>query len=119
MKAFKNYESFDESRSFQAWIYMVAKNHLLNYYRTRGREVDLNCALDLSSEVLQKINTSIEAERIMEYIEKLDNYSKELVIMKYVDELDNKEIAEILGKEVNAVRVQLSRALCKLRQDLK
>lgn len=119
LKAFKSYESFDETRSFQSWIYRVAKNHLSNHYRTRGREVELECALDLSVETLQKINTNIESERIMREIEKLDNYSKEVVVMRYVDELDNKEIAEILGKEVNAVRVQLSRALGKLKEDLK
>ncbi|MDA3840151.1 MAG: RNA polymerase sigma factor [Patescibacteria group bacterium] len=118
LKAFKSHDSFDETRSFQSWIYRIAKNHLLNHYRTRGREVDLESALDLSVETLQKINTSIEVERIMKHIGKLDDYSREVVIMRYVDELDNKEIAEILDKEVNAVRVQLNRALNKLREDI-
>jgi len=119
LKAFKAYDGFDEARSFQAWIYRIAKNHLLNYYRANGREVDLECAIDLSIETLQSINTNIETERIMRHIEKLDSYSKEVVIMRYVDELEYGEIAEILDKEVNAVRVQLSRALGRLKEELK
>jgi len=119
LKAFKNFETFDQTKSFQAWIYTIAKNHILNYYRTRGREVDLESALDLSSNSLQKIDVNLESERVLKCINELDDCSKEIIILRYVDELDNKEIADILGKEVNAIRVQLSRALGKLREKIK
>ncbi|PLX20869.1 RNA polymerase subunit sigma-24 [Candidatus Parcubacteria bacterium] len=118
LKAFKAYDNFDESRSFQSWIYAIAKNHLSNYYRTRGREVDIENALNLSCETLEKINTKIEAEELFSEIDKLDSYSKEVIILKYVDELSTKEIAELLEKEVNAVRVQLSRAIAKLKEQV-
>src|SRR6056297_1297796 len=33
LKAYKHFDSFDQSQSFQAWIFSIAHNHLANYYR--------------------------------------------------------------------------------------
>lgn len=118
LKAFKNYDKFDQDRSFQAWIYRIAKNHLSNHYRCSGRETDLSQALDFSVESLEKINTNIETEKVLVCLEDLDAYSKEIIVMKYIDELDYKEMADILDKDVNALRVQASRALAKLKEKL-
>ena len=41
LKAFRKFDTFDRARSFQAWIYTIARNHLYNYYRQAGRELEL------------------------------------------------------------------------------
>lgn len=119
LKALKNFQDFDQSRSFQSWIYAVAKNHLLNHYRTVNRETDLELAEKLDSSELSQIENKLELEEIFSVINQMENYHREVLILRFADGFDNKEIAEILDKDEGAVRTQISRALEELRKRIK
>ncbi len=119
LKAYRKYESFDQSRSFQAWIYAIAKNHLLNHYRSRGREASLEEISEMHVDEISKLNKNLEINELIKQIYRLDEYSKEVLLLKYVDDFSNKEISELLNKDINAVRVQISRALEKLKRNIK
>lgn len=118
LKAYKNFDSFDPARPFQAWIYAVAKNHLLNYYRLANRETELFLADSLAKNQLLEIDRRLELERIFNLINSMADYYKEVLFLRFADGLDNKEIAEALGKEEGAIRTQISRALEELRSKL-
>ena len=118
IKAFAKFESFDADRSFQAWIYAIAKNHLANYYRSACREVELQQAENLSVDHKAKIEACLELEDIIEKIKLLDSYCQEVLLLKFVDGFSNKEIAEVLSREEGAIRTQISRALVILRSKL-
>jgi len=115
LKAFKSFNGFDHNRSFQSWMYAIAKNHLLNYYRTANRETDLLTAEKMGVNELKKIENRLELERAFELINQLSEYHREVLLMRFSDGLDNREIAEILNKDEGAVRTQISRALEELR----
>ncbi|TAL19526.1 sigma-70 family RNA polymerase sigma factor, partial [Patescibacteria group bacterium] len=36
VKALKAFPSYDESRSRSSWIFTIARNHLINHYRSSG-----------------------------------------------------------------------------------
>lgn len=118
IKAFSNFESFDPEGSFQAWIYAIAHNHLVNHYRKSGREVPLDDFEFAVDNLTAKVHTSLETEKVLAEIAKLDGYSRDVLLMKYVDELDSQEIAQALGKKDGAVRTQISRALAVLKEKL-
>ncbi len=119
IKALASFDNFDQTRSFQAWIYRIAHNHLANYYRTVNREVDLTDVYPLTDNYPKKLEVSLELERIIKLIRDLEPYYREVLLLRYVDELDNNEIAEVLEKDEGAVRTQVSRALALLREELK
>lgn len=119
IKAFSSYGSFDQDRPFQAWIYAIARNHLINHYRKSGREVPLDDSIDFPIDShAAKVHASIEMEKVLSVIATMDGYCRDVLLMKYVDGLDSKEIAQILGKNDGAVRTQLSRALSILKEKL-
>ncbi len=118
LKAYKSWESFDCERSFQSWIYAISHNHLLNHYRTVGREVSTEETNDIATEFKNNLEASIELERIITEIYKMDNYCREVLLLRFVDGLENKEIADLLAKDESAVRTQMSRALASLRDKL-
>jgi RNA polymerase sigma-70 factor (ECF subfamily) len=118
LKALKNFTSYDEARPFQAWIYAVAKNHLLNYYRTANRETDLRLAENLGGGELAKIENKLELEKVFAVINRLDSYYREVLMLRFADGFDNREIAEIIGKDEGAVRTQVSRAMEELRKHI-
>ncbi len=116
IKALKNFDSYDQGRPFQAWIYKIAQNHLINHYKTSNRETELIEAIETPRREKEAIETRLELERVMEYIHELNQYHREVLLLRFVDGLDNQEIAAVLNKEEGAVRTQISRALEELRK---
>ncbi len=119
LKALEHFESFDPGRSFQAWIYKIAGNHLKNYYRTCNREVALERASSAVYEFKNCLDASLELQKIMNKIAALEDYHREVLLLRFVDGLNNSEIAELLNKDEGAVRTQVSRALKALRDVIK
>jgi RNA polymerase sigma-70 factor (ECF subfamily) len=116
LKALKHFASFDPTRSFQSWIYTIARNHLLNYYRTVYREIDLAQAEQAISNFSSHLEASLELQRVIRKIQVLDPYHRDVLLLRFVDGLSNSEIAEVLDKEEGAIRTQISRALQALRK---
>ena len=118
LKALKSFESFDENRSFQSWIYTIAHNHLVNYYRTANREVELTENTFSVENDSKRVELSYELDLILKEINNMDSSDKEVLLMRFVDQLSNSEIATLLDKEEGAVRTKISRSLEKLRRKL-
>ncbi len=119
LKALDNFDGFDQNRSFQSWIYAIAHNHLVNYYRTANREVELAENTFSTRSDIQKIELGYELEMVLKEINNMEESDKEVLLMRFVDQLSNTEIAELLGKEDGAIRTRISRSLVKLRGKLK
>lgn len=118
LKAFKNFDTFDQTRSFQAWIYAIAHNHLVNYYRTAQRE---SSALEETYAIpsdAHKIELEYELEAIMKVIQTMEPSDQEVLLLRFVDGLSNAEIATLLNKEEGAIRTKISRSLAKLRKKI-
>jgi len=116
LKALKSFEDFEQSRSFQSWIYTIAHNHLVNYYRVAHREVELTENISSPPSDIKKVELNYELNLILKKINSLDKSDREILLMRFVDELSNTEIAELLGKDEGAVRTKISRSLAKLRE---
>ncbi len=116
LRVIDKFDSFDQSRPFQPWLYAIARNLLLNYYRTANREVELTQAEQVSQDFFTKVNSHIDFTRVIILVRTLPEYYQEIILLKYVDELDNQEIAQVLGKNEGAIRTQLSRALKVLKE---
>lgn len=118
VKAFKNFDEFDEGKKFQSWIYMIAHNHLVNHYKADKHEV----SLELMEDFLHYADTSAEEkyefERVLKIISSMEGSDRDVLQLKFIDELNNQEIAETLEKEEGAIRTQISRSLVKLRKIL-
>lgn len=118
LKAFDKFSSFDQTRPFQAWIYAIARNHLLNHYRDAKSELELEAAGQLAGLDCERMQTSLECERVIGLIRQMEAHHREVLLLRFVDGLDNDEIASLLDKDNGAVRTQISRALKILRANI-
>ena len=118
VKAFKNFDGFDEAKKFQSWIYMIAHNHLVNHYKSAKRDVPLELMENFLQYLDKDAEEKYELERILKIIRCMEEKDKEILQLKLVDELSNQEIADILEKEEGAIRTQISRSISKLREIL-
>jgi RNA polymerase sigma-70 factor (ECF subfamily) len=105
--------------NFHAWMYRIARNRLVDFYRHRAvrSEVSINDVapkeLSKSDDFSRQIMTK---EKLRKGLEQLTDEQRQVVILKFIEGYANREIAEIVGKSVGAVKVLQFRALRALRE---
>lgn len=109
-------------KSFQAFIFRIARNTVIDYYRQANRqELPLDYVEESLSEddkSVSKIDKSIDTNQILEQIKKLKNEYQEILLLRYVEDLSIEEISQVLQKDKNNVRVTLHRAIKKLKSNI-
>lgn len=117
MKALKNFHKFDPSISQSAWIYRIAHNHLANHFRDQKKDVDLeDVQLVLAGEDGRKTFEAREEEmKLYEALDGLSPEDRKLVTMKYLEGYSYKEMAQVIEKRTDALKVATHRAMKKLK----
>lgn len=120
----EKFDSFDEKKaSFQTWLYVIVNNKLKNYYRDRKEfeELDELIANDENqdNEIVEANQLQYLREHLYVALAGLSEVQRQIVIYKYFNELNASEIAYLIGFSPGNVRVQLKRALDKIREYFK
>ena len=104
------------------FLYTVAKNLVIDHYRTRKRTIDLEDVANNSaaSELpdIERLDLAHDAKRVMHAMELLSEGEKEVLQLKYISEYSIDEIAGVLDKKKNHVYVLIFRATKKLKKIL-
>lgn len=105
MKALENIKSYQAGKaSFSVWLYKIARNTVIDHYRTKKININLDDIWNLGSEENISIDTDvkIKMEKVREYMRELKIAQREIIIMRVWQGMNYKEIAEVVGKsEVN------------------
>ncbi|NQV90745.1 sigma-70 family RNA polymerase sigma factor [Candidatus Uhrbacteria bacterium] len=117
MKALKHFHKYDPTISQSAWIYRIAHNHLANYFRDQKQNVDLeDVAFSLVGDDGRKVFERHEEDmKLYAALETLPKNERRLVTMKYLEGYSYKEMAHILEKTTDALKVATHRAMKKLK----
>ncbi|HEV3028271.1 MAG TPA: sigma-70 family RNA polymerase sigma factor [Planctomycetota bacterium] len=120
-RAIRHLPEFDPRKSFRAWLFAIAANHVRDLMRRR-RQLPLDSKtqeqvpdLTLPEEPLLHQE---DRDRILAAVDRLPFDLKLVVTLHYQKDFSSSEIAESLGLSVNAVRLRLYRALAALRKEL-
>lgn len=109
-------------RNINAFIYQVARNSVIDYFRQKGLEKDWLENIDTTEEpvapesTIDIVQSSMDKEVLMTAIKKMRPVFQEVILMRYVDDLPLDEIAAIINKSNGATRVLIHRALQELRR---
>jgi RNA polymerase sigma-70 factor (ECF subfamily) len=118
-KAFQKISSFDaEKGTFSAWIYRIARNAVIDHYRTAKKTIDIEDVFDLAEENRneEEHDALLTLTRVKEYLNTLTPKQRELITLRIWEERPYKEIAEILGGSEDSVKMAFSRAIRDLRE---
>ncbi len=105
-----------EIRNFKAFLYQVARNKIADRYRTRDRQPDL---FDETLEYESTADTteqSAELALLRRQLRLLKEEYREIILLRHMEGLSISEIAAVISKDENTVRVTLHRALAKLKE---
>ncbi|MFZ2681939.1 MAG: sigma-70 family RNA polymerase sigma factor [Patescibacteria group bacterium] len=108
------YMTAQQVDNITALFFRIARNLIADYYRKSGRTVPLTPAIESTLQAPGSLTDDAqvkeEAGELVRVMKSLKDDHREVLEMRYQDEMTTEEIAEVLGKTPNAVRVLLHRA---------
>ena len=115
----RSFDRYDEAYRFSTWMYRIALNVAISFYRAETRRSRDTVAagdslLEIAAESPEETDGNLQVLR--EMIARLDELDRALVIL-YLDGNRYDTIAEILGISETNVGTKISRIKQKLRRD--
>jgi len=121
-KALKNISKYKNKGFFQAWLFTIARNTVISYYRKNSREIlySFDNDTDHPDPVTVEDVVSIKESRaeLLNIVESLPPNQHDALLLRYTEDLKIKEIACILNKSEGAVKQLLHRGLRNLHSEL-
>ncbi len=132
LKAHRNWEGFRGESSAMTWLMRIAINLQKDHWRNRRiqfwRQTRTNSVdLDEASEWLPSGERSAEQQmlareqvaHVWQAVKGLSERQRTVFLLRYVEEQELKEIAEATGLSEGTVKAHLSRALERVRRELR
>lgn len=122
LKTWRYVLEHDSIRNFNALLYRVARNAVIDHYKAKQRQGNDVPLYNDGGEELQVADTRQQqilldqTADMQRHLDQLKDEYRELITMRYLDELSIGDIAEIMGKSEVNVRVTTHRALKALKR---
>lgn len=125
IKAYRNLNNFNPDLKFSSWIYRIAHNEAVNYFR-QAKSHKAIAMEDFKLEVFpsgqdleRELGEKMERSMLLDALSRLDTKYKEVLVLRYMEEKDYMEISDILKKPVGTVSSLISRAKKLLIEEVK
>lgn len=128
IKVYKNLNDFDQSLSFSSWIYRIAHNEAISWYRKAHvrpeghlvSESDDILALISSEEenAEMSFDAHINAEEVNRALSALDVKYKDVLILRFFEHKEYEEISDILKIPPGTVGTLIHRGKQELKKKL-
>ncbi|MFC0273512.1 RNA polymerase sigma factor [Metabacillus herbersteinensis] len=124
LKAFNGLASFKGQSSVKTWLYTIAHNSFINWYRKEMNytynSIDnfsfINENADQNPE--EYLAKKVRQEQVMDTIYQLKEDFQHVIILREFQELSYQEISEVLGWKISKVKTSLHRAKLEFRKTL-
>ena len=121
VKIYKNIHTFTEGHSFEGWVRRIAINTSITQYRKNqriGYSEDLDEVVLRRDEPTEFEDLEFTREEMLHCINQLPTGYRTVFNLYVVEGFMHKEIADMLGIDVNTSKSQLSRAKSHLQKEL-
>ncbi len=118
LKALDKINTFKNNKesSFNAWIYRIAYNLVIDDYKVANRKVSIEEVLEFwyEADFARDIDNKEKVREIFNFFDTLNPKHKQILIMRFWDELSFKEISELTWESVDNCKKIVSRTMMKL-----
>ena len=112
IQLWNSFSKFDGRVKLSTWIYRIALNTAISFYRNDCKHSDKKVSIDASIISLSNFEYVPEQDEnitmLYQFIEKLNEMDKALILL-YLDDNKQKDIAEVLGISETNVATKISR----------
>ncbi len=122
LKAWENLSRYQsDGKPFLAWLYTIARNQVIDHYRTRKESIPLDEIPSLPANdraVDEQVETQFDLQAMRDALQFMTEEQQQVLILKFIVEMTTAEIAQAMGKNEGAVRALQMRALQTLSKYL-
>ena len=112
----KGYANFREESKASTWIYRIAMNTCISYFRkSSSRPQMVPLSFDLEATLMDDKEGSYYLQELYRMISKLGKMERALILL-WLDERSYQEISDILGISLTNVGTRLNRVKEKLKE---
>jgi RNA polymerase sigma-70 factor (ECF subfamily) len=138
LKVYKNLDTKKfNSRSFSVWLYKIAKNHLLDYFKKNSKERQFLVFSDfyedsdfkekdfkeedfiIKNSFFLRKEFAFKDAKLTGAMEKLTQLQKTVLFLMFIVEFDYKTISDILKKKQSTIRGIVFRSINILKSELR
>lgn len=122
VKAWEHLHRYQPQGPFLAWLYSIARNTVIDHYRTHKQTVSLEEAAPVAAPNTAPddvIDLQIEMKSLQAAMQHLTGEQREVLTLKFLAEMDTAEIAKRMRKSEGAIRALQMRALQALARIMK
>lgn len=109
--AYKNLETLKDKRKFKSWIYKIVANTSFEILRNKKNYIDIEQE-NIAAEKID-IDTNLT---LWKAVQGLEQPYRTTITLFYYEDMSIKEISEITGSKVDAIKKQLSRGRDKIKE---
>lgn len=125
LKVLKSLPNFSFRSSFKTWLYRIATNTIMDYYRIKYKTKTISLENFLNLEVVSNIQTDLEEssdeifksieneEKVKSILKKLPENYRKVLELRFLKNYTLKETAKEMGTNANNVKILQYRALKK------
>lgn len=121
VKLWAKKNSLDSVKNLEAYTMTVTRNHCLDNIRTRKWTTGVDHHPERPEDApdpYRRAEAGNTAGHVLSFIDRLPEQQKMVIHLRDVEEMEYDEIGRIMEMEVNNVRVTLSRARRKVREEI-
>lgn len=121
LEAIRNRKAWNSS--FSGWLYRIAHNLVIDYYRQRSHHVHVSLDDEPllpadDQNLVQGLEMKLDAERLRAAISRLTDEQAEVISLRFLEGYSISEVAEMMNKTEGSIKALQYRAVATLRQFL-
>lgn len=128
LRVIEKIRRYDSRRSFEAWLFSVARNLAIDYlrrYRPKSLEEPLPGGVLIRDRIsadapdaLERAMRLQQATHVLAALEEQPAVYREVLSLRFEEEMKLEEIAEVLDVPLSTVKTRLRRGLERMRESL-
>jgi RNA polymerase sigma-70 factor, ECF subfamily len=119
VKVFAGIRKLEKLAAFEGWLFQIARNLVIDYYRTKKATValtEVENTLEYETNIIDIVNLQTQQALFVKLLKELSPEQQQVIKLKFFEDIDNDAIARLLKKTEGAVRVIQHRAIARLKQ---
>ncbi len=128
LKAYRGIRGYDPTLSLSAWLYRIAHNETMSWFRANkvrpegnladDSEEALSLVADEATDSVADAERAFNAREVAVALAQLEPKHREVLVLRYFEELDYRQISDILQIPEGSVATLLHRAKKQLSKKL-
>lgn len=119
IRALNGYQS--QNVSFDAWLFQIARNLAIDYYRKVGNRTPLSLEEHMiidKDDPDRSLDRNLTSDLLLQALAKLSDLQRDVIVLRFVNGLPIAKVAQALHKSEDAIKALQRRALGTLREIL-